>query len=127
SISTLADTYTLTITDISSSLTHTVMVALVMIAPDYTLSASPSSQTVTQNGATSYNVIITATGKFVGQITLKMSGLPSGANNSFNPNPATTSTTLSMTTNTSTPAGTYTLTISKVNSSLTHNTTITLI
>ena len=127
STSTLAGTYTLTITGVSGSLTHTVMVALVVVAPDYTLSASPSSQTVTQGGATSYNVMITATGGFVGQVTLGVSGLPSGANGSFNPNPATTSATLSVTTSTSTPAGTYTLTISGVSGSLTHSTTVTLV
>src|SRR5437773_967124 len=101
STSTLAGTYTLTISGVSGSLTHTVTVTLVVVAPDYTLSASPSSQTVTQGGTTTYNVTITAIGGFVGQVTLGVSGLPSGANGSFSPNPASSSTTLSVTTSTS--------------------------
>src|SRR5204863_2427720 len=127
STSTLAGTYTLTISGVSGSLTHTVTVTLVVVAPDYTLSASPSSQTVTQGGTTTYNVTITAIGGFVGQVTLGVSGLPSGANGSFSPNPASSSTTLSVTTSTSTPAGTYTLTISGVSGSLTHTDTVTLV
>jgi hypothetical protein len=127
STSTLAGTYTLTITGVSGALTHTTTVALVVVAPDFTLNASPSSQTVTQGAATNYNVTITATGGFVGQVTLGLSGLPSGANGSFSPNPTTTSATLSVTTSTSTPAGTYTLTITGVSGTLTHTTTATLV
>ena len=128
STSTLPGTYTLTITGVSGSLTHTATVTLVVVAPDFTLSASPSSQTVTEGGATNYNVSISATGGFVGQVTLGVSGgLPSGANGSFSPNPTTTSATFSVTTSTSTPTGTYTLTLTGVSGSLTHTTTVTLV
>jgi uncharacterized membrane protein len=128
STSTLPGTYTLTITGVSGSLTSTTTVSLVVVAPDFTLGALPASQTVTQGGATNYNVTITATGGFVGQVTLSVSGgLPSGANGSFSPNPTTTSATLSVTTSTNTPAGTYTLTITGVSGSLTHLTTVTLV
>jgi len=82
---------------------------------------------VTQGGATNYSVTISPTGGFSGQINLSVSGLPTGANGSFTPNPATTSATLSVTTGTSTPAGTYTLTITGVSGSLTHTTTVTLV
>jgi hypothetical protein len=127
STSTPAGTYTLTITGVGGSLTHTTTVTLAVVTPDFTLSASPSSQTVTQGGATSYNVTISATGGFTGQVTLSVSGLPSGANGSFSPNPATASATLSVTTSTSTLPGTYTLTITGVSGSLTHITTISLV
>ena len=127
STSTLPGTYTLTITGVSGTLTHSTTVALVVVAPDFTLSVSPPSQTVTQGGATNYNVTIGATGGFVGQVILAVSGLPSGASGSFNPNPATTSSTFSVTTSTSTPAGTYTLTITGVSGTLTHSTTILLV
>src|SRR5439155_24061505 len=94
--------------------------------PDFTLSASPSSQTVTPGGSTSYGVTISPTGGFNGQVTLSVSGLPSGATGFFTPNPATASSTLSVTTTTSTLPGIYTLTITGVNGSLTHTTTVTL-
>src|SRR5439155_603024 len=92
------------------------------LAPgDFTLSGSPSSQTVTPGGSTSYNVTINPTGGFSGQVTFSVSGLRSGANGSFSPNPATASSTLSVTTSTSTPTGTYTLTITGASGALTHS------
>ena len=74
----------------------------------------------------SYGVTISPTGGFSGQVTLSVSGLPSGANGSFTPNPATASSSLSVTTSTSTPTGTYTLTITGVSGALTHTTTLSL-
>ncbi len=55
-----------------------------------------------------------------------MSGLPSGANGGFTPNPAMASSTLSVTTSASTPTGTYTLTLTGASGSLTRTTTVTL-
>ncbi len=123
-----AGTYTLTITGVSGSLTHTTTVSLVVTAPDFTLSPSPASQTVARGSGTSYGVTINPTNGFAGQVTLSVTGLPTGAGGSFAPNPATTSSTLSVTTDpTTTPAGTYTLTITGVSGSLTHTTTVSLV
>src|SRR5439155_1270751 len=120
-------TYTLTISGVSGTLTHTTTVTLVVsLPPDFTLSASPASQAVIQGGATSYNVTISPTGGFSGQVTLSVSGLPSGGNGTFSPNPASASSTLSVTTSASTPTGTYTLTITGVSGALTHTTTVAL-
>src|SRR5439155_14508995 len=82
--------------------------------PDFTLSASPSSLSVAPGGSTSYTVTINPTSGFTGPVSLSVSGLPSGASGSFTPNPATTSSTLALTTSASTPDGTYTLTIAGV-------------
>ena len=102
------------------------MTLVVSPAPDFTLSASPSSRTVAPGGSTSYSVTISPTGGFTGPVTLSVSGLPSGANGSFTPNPATGSSTLSVTTGPSTPLGTSTLTVTGVSGSLTHTTTVAL-
>src|SRR5438132_205921 len=113
----------------TGALTHTTTVALVVSAPalpDFTLSDSPASQAVTPGGSTSYSVAINPTGGFAGQVTLSVSGLPSGGSGSFTPNPATASSTLSVTTSSSTPAGSYTLTITGVSGSLTHTTAVSL-
>src|SRR2546429_492600 len=121
-------TYTLTITGVSGSLTHTTTVSLVVTAPvNFTLGASPSSQTVLPGGSTSYSITISPAGGFSGQVNLSVSGRPSGASGGFAPNPATASSTLSVTTGTGTPVGTYTLTITGVSGSLTHTTTVSLV
>ncbi|GEM_PF-1228052 len=98
-------------------------------SPDFTISASPSSQTVTAGGGTSYTVTTTAVNGFSSGVSLTVSGLPSGASGSFNPTSITGagSSTLSITTSASTPAGTNTLTIQGVSGSLTHTATVTLV
>ncbi len=70
---------------------------------------------------------ISPIGGFTDQVTLSVSGLPSGATGSFNPNPATASSTLSVTTSPITLPGTYTLTITGVSGTLTHTTTVSLV
>ena len=126
SASTPTGTYTLTITGASGSLNPTTTVTLVVSVPDFTLGASPSSQTVAQGGSTNYTVTVTPILGFAGQVNLSVAGLPSGANGSFNPNPAISSSTLSVTTSTSTPTGTYTLTITGISGPLTHTATVSL-
>ena len=122
-----AGTYTLTITGVSGALTHTTTVALVVSAPaDFTLNALPSSRTVTGGSSTSYSVTIGPTGGFTGGVTLSVSGLPTGASGSFTPNPATASSSLSVTTAVSTPVGSFILTLTGVSGTLTHTTTISL-
>jgi N,N-dimethylformamidase beta subunit-like protein len=119
--------YTLTITGASGNLTHSTTVAFVVNGPpDFTLSASPSSATVAQSGSTSYTVTVNPANGFTGQVTLSAAGLPSGASGTFTPNPTTSSSTFAVTTSASTPAGTYTLTVTGVSGSLTHNTTVSL-
>jgi hypothetical protein len=126
STSTAPGAYTLTITGVSGTLAHTTTVGLVVSASDFTLSASPSSQTVAPGSPTSYSVTISPTGSFSGQVTLSLSGLPSGATGSFTPNPATASSTLSVTTSTSTAPGTYTVTVTGISGTLTHTATARL-
>jgi hypothetical protein len=130
SSTTPAGSYPLTITGTSGLLSHTASVTLVVNAattPNFSLSATPASQTVVQGASTSYTVNITRTGGFNGSVALSVSGLPSGAAGTFSPNPAPgASSALSVTTSTTTPAGTYPLTITGV-SGTTHTTSVTLV
>jgi hypothetical protein len=97
--------------------------------PDFSIAASPASQTVTQGGGTSYTATVTASGGFTGVVSFSVSGLPSGASASFNPTSVTGSgaSTLSVSTSSTTPAGTYTLTITGTSGALSHSTTVKLV
>jgi hypothetical protein len=125
-----AGTYTLTITGASSTLSHSATVTLVVPGPpDFGISASPSSQTVTQGNSTTYTASISALSGFTGTVNLNVSGLPTGATASFNPTSVTNSgySTLTVSTATTTPTGTYTLTITGTNGSLSHSVTVSLV
>ena len=97
--------------------------------PDFSIAASPASQTVTQGGGTSYTATVTASGGFTGVVSFSVSGLPSGASASFNPTSVTGSgsSTMSVSTSSTTPAGTYTLTITGTSGTLSHSTTVRLV
>jgi subtilisin family serine protease len=95
--------------------------------PDFSLSTIPTSQTVVQGSSTSYTINISRT-NFTAAVTLSVSGLPSGGTGTFNPNPASgTSSTLSVTTASSTPTGTYALTITGTGGTLTRTTSASLV
>lgn len=131
SATTPTGSYTPTITGVGGSLTHTTSVTLLVqaaSAPDYSLSASPSSHTVVQGVRTGYTVTITRSGGFTGSVTLSVSGLPSGVAATFSPNNTTgTSSTMSVTTSARTRTGSYNLTITAVSGTLTRTITVTLI
>jgi len=97
--------------------------------PDFSITASPASQTVTQGGGTSYTATVAALGGFTGTVSFSVSGLPSGASASFNPTSVTGSgsSTMSVSTSSTTPAGTYTLTITGTSGTLSHSTTVRLV
>ena len=128
--STAPGSYTITITGSDGGgASHSTIVTLVVNSTssgDFSLSASPSSRTVTAGSNTSYGVTITPSGGFSAGVNLSVSGLPSGATAGFSPNPATGSSTMSVTTNGSTPTGTYTLTVTGTSGSLVHTTTVSL-
>jgi hypothetical protein len=98
-------------------------------APDFSVSASPSSQSVVQGASTSYTVTVTPSGGFTGTVTFSASGLPSGAAASFNPAsvPGSGSSTMSVATSTTTPTGSYVVTITGTSGTLVHSTTVTLV
>ena len=90
------------------------------VGADFSVTLSPASQTVTPGFSTAYNATINTIGGFNSPVTLSVTGLPAGATGTFSPNPATTSSTLTVTTTASTPLGSSTLTVTGVNGSLTH-------
>jgi hypothetical protein len=97
--------------------------------PDFSLSATPTSQTVSPNGSTSYTASIAALNGFSGNVSLSVSGLPSGASGIFNPTSVTGSgsSTLNVSTTCAVAAGSYPLTISGTSGTLSHNASVTLV
>jgi len=100
----------------------------------FSVTATPASRTVNAGSGTSYTVSLAPLGGFGGTVNLSVGGLPSGASGNFgHPSvnlgtigSATTNVTLSISTSSSTPGGTYPLTITGTSGSLTHTTTISL-
>src|SRR5438132_13357356 len=119
-------TYPLTLTGTSGSLSHSTTVTLVVSA-DFSLSASPTSRTISHGQSTSYTIAIKALNGFTGPVSFSVSGFPSGSTTGFSPNPATTSSVLTVNTGGGTPSGTYTLTISGTGGGKTHTITVRLV
>lgn len=97
--------------------------------PDFSISATPSTQTVIRGSGTSYTVNTGILNGFSGNIALTISGLPSGAGFTFTPSSvaAGSGSTLAITTASTTPAGSYPLTITGTSGALVHTTSVTLV
>ncbi len=99
-------------------------------APDFSLSTTPSSVTVTAGSTANYTENVTRTGGFAGSVSLSISGLPAGATGTFTPNPNTGATSaLAITTSGTTLVGSYVFTVTGTSTSpaLTRTSTATLV
>jgi len=95
-------------------------------APNFTLTPSPNSVTITQGTSGTSTITITPSNGFSGSVTLSASGLPSGVTPGFSPNPATASSTLTLTASATAATGTVTVTITGTSGALTNTTTLSL-
>jgi autotransporter-associated beta strand protein len=101
----------------------------------FSLTPTPASQTIGVGGATNFTVAVAPLAGFTNAVGLTVSGLPTGATGNFSASPvslavlnsAATNVTLSITTSGSTPAGTYSLTITGTNGAVTQTTNVTLV
>jgi hypothetical protein len=95
---------------------------------DFSISDSPTSGTVTAGGSTTTTVSTAVTSGSAQTVNLAASGLPSGATASFNPTSVTAggSSTATISTSSTTPAGTYSITITGTGASATHTVTYSL-
>jgi hypothetical protein len=122
--------YPLNVSATSGGATHTTALTLVVNPPpDFALTATPATQTTTAGVNVAYTVSTTASNGFAGTVSLLVGGLPAGATASFSPASLTGagSSNLIVSTPTSTPAGTYPLTITGTSGSLTHGATVSLV
>ncbi|MGA2889243.1 MAG: glycoside hydrolase family 44 protein, partial [Terracidiphilus sp.] len=119
-----AGTSNVTITGTSAGLTASTTIALtVNLAPTFTISlASPLS--ITQGGSTTDTIIITDIGGFTGNVSLAISGLPSGVTCTIGTNPASTTSVLTCTASATAVVGTFPATIIGTSGTTTSSTTI---
>jgi hypothetical protein len=97
--------------------------------PDFSLSVTPASRSIAQGGGTTYTVTSAAVGGFAGTVSgFSVGGLPAGATATFNPTSiaASGSTTMTISTLGTTPAGGYTLTVGATSGTFSHTATTSL-
>jgi len=94
---------------------------------DFSVGVNPSVKTVNDGAAISFSVNAAPAWNYSGQISLSVTGLPAGAVGTFSPNPtAGGMTNLAITKTSNAVAGSYPLTITATDGTITHTTTATL-
>jgi hypothetical protein len=95
---------------------------------DFSISASPSAATVPPGGAATSTISTAVTAGSAQTVALTATGLPSSASASFNPASVTTgsSSTMTISTASSTPPGSYSITVTGTGTSATHSTPFSL-
>ena len=126
-------TTNVTLTASGGSVTHTSIVALTVNAsatPDFGISASPASLSVTQGSSGSATVSITVSGGFNSTVSLSASGLPPAVTASFNPAsitaPGSGSSTLTFSAASTATTGTTNVTVNANGGGVIHTATIAL-
>ncbi|MGB8509788.1 MAG: PQQ-dependent sugar dehydrogenase [Pyrinomonadaceae bacterium] len=101
--------------------------------PDYAVTLTPSTRTVTPGNSVAYDVTVTPSAGFTGSVSLAASGLPAGSSASFNPptisitDASAKTSTLTVTTGAGTPTGSFPLNINATSGALQHTATATLV
>ena len=131
SSTTPAGTSSLVVTGTGASVTRTTPVTLTVVRPvanDFSVSASPSSLTVTAGQAATSTISTTVVSGETQSVSLSASGLPAGASMTFSPQTVATggSSTMTVTTSSTTPAGISTLIVTGTGASVTRTTPVTL-
>ncbi len=119
-------TSTLTITGTSGSQVQTTTMSLTVAAPTFSL-YGPFSLNLNQGASATSSVTVNPLYGFTGSVNLSASGLPSRVAASFSPNPATGSSTVTLTATSTASPGTTTFTITGTSGSITNSITTQVI
>jgi len=95
-------------------------------APDFSLSASPSSLTVIRTNSGTSTITETDLNGYSGTVSFSASGLPSGVTASFNPTSTTGNSTLTLAASSTATLTTTNVIITGTDGTLTHTTTVNL-
>jgi hypothetical protein len=127
---TATGTYPITVTGNGGGVQQSTTVTLTVtaLAPDFTISASPSSQSVRRGSQAQYTATLKPLNGFGGTVSLTLSGCPGRSTCSFNPGSLIPpgNSTLTVSTTSRTRTGTYTLTITGTSGALRHSTNVSL-
>jgi hypothetical protein len=125
----LPGSYPLTIRGTSGPRVRTVNVTLVVNSGTFSITASPTSRTVSRGGATTYTVSVPGGTGFVGTIALSVSGVPGHTTVQFVPTTIVNSGTSTLTVDTRrrVTRGTYTLVIRGTSGGTIRTVSVTLI
>jgi PKD repeat protein len=128
--------YTVTVTGSSGSLSHstTILVAViaVTVAPDFSISGSPSSITIPRSSSGTFNISLTGINGFSGTVNLSTSTTASGPRTSLSqtsinlPLGGSGTSTLTVRTLKKTHLGSYSVTVTATSGSLSHSITFTV-
>jgi len=125
-----AGTYTITVTGTGGGITHTATVSLTVTAPAFTISASPTSDSVAQGNSGKSTITTAVSGGFSSAIALTASGQPTGVTVSFSPtsiaSPGSGTSTMTMAVASTAAAGSYTITVTGTGGGITHTATVSL-
>jgi photosystem II stability/assembly factor-like uncharacterized protein len=100
---------------------------IAQVPPGFSLSSSASTVGIIQGAAGGTSTItVSDVGGFTGNVSLAVSGLPTGVAASFSPNPATGTSTLTLTAASTATLGVATLTVTGTSGSITSSTPLTL-
>jgi uncharacterized protein (TIGR03437 family) len=123
-----AGTASLTVAGASGTTTRNGTAALIVSAGlDFSLSASPASQSVSPGSAAAYTVTIAAIGGFSSSVSLACTGLPAGVSCAFSANPITPgTTTLTVSTPASMSSRNLSFLVGGTSGSLSRSTPVTL-
>ena len=124
-------TYSLAVTGTSGSLRYTSSVKLAVIVP-FSISSNPTATSIDQGGTANYTETLKSLNSFSKSVTLSVAGCPPSSVCSFSPNPVTVpsggskTSTFRVAAGKSTPAGTYSMTLTGTSGSLKYSVTVGL-
>ncbi len=116
---------TITLTATSGTITETATIDLTVTAlPNFTVTVAPASVSVVQGASITSTISINPSNGFSGNVSLAATNLATGVTASLSPNPATSSSMLTLSVSSSATLGTATVTITGTSGALIQSTSI---